>query len=68
MYVVGGVLVGILEVDAIHVKGMIACNYRMPIQAPSEIDSASMTRLAPILSMVTLHVRNEHEVFDNTSR
>jgi hypothetical protein len=33
--------------DAIRVKGMIACNYRrMPIRALSEIDAASMARLA----------------------
>jgi hypothetical protein len=37
--------------DAIRVKGMIACNYSMPIRALSEIDAASMARLA---SMVTL--------------
>jgi hypothetical protein len=52
--------------DAIRVKGMIACNYRrMPIRGPFGDRCGKHGPPRPIVSMVTLQVRNEHKVFGN---
>src|SRR5271156_3428481 len=55
--------------DAIRVKGMIACNYRrMPIRGPFGDRCGKHGPPRPIVSMVTLQVRNEHKVFGNMSQ
>jgi hypothetical protein len=61
MCVVGG---GNSRNDAIHVKGMIACTYRMLISGSFGDRCGKHGPSRPYCVHGTLQVRNEHKVFD----